>query len=281
MRADDSKKKSRPARRTPSQGFYVYCVGERDALSALIGGELPDAIEADSGLEMVSAGGLAGIVSSVPLADYGEEALPARLKDPGWTALRVMRHEKVIEHFASSASVIPLRFGTIYLRRGRIEQMLGEKRDELRGIIGRLRGRDEWGVNVYLARAKLMRAVSSLSPRLQEISEQAASAPPGRAYLMRKKIEAMRADEARAEIRRVTAEVEAELSRISDGAVRLRVMKDEADECGEVAARLTFLVERTRFKEFRAAAEALADRHEAAGFKLELTGPWPAYNFAG
>lgn len=281
MRADDSKKKGRAARQSQAKAFYVYCVGERDALSPLIEGELPAAIETDSGLEMICEGALAGVVSSVPLADYGEEALAAKLNDPAWTALRAMRHEKVIEHFASRASVIPLRFGTIYLRRGRIEQMLGEKHDELRGIIERLRGREEWGVNVYLARAKLMQAVSSISPRLQGLSERAASAPPGQAYLMRKKIEALRADEARAEIRRVTAEVEVELSRVSEGAARLRVMKDEADECGEVAAKLAFLVERARFKEFRAAAEALADKHEAAGFKLELTGPWPAYNFAG
>jgi hypothetical protein len=125
-----------------------------------------------------------------------------------------------------------------------------------------------------------MQAVSSLSTRLQSLGERAASAPPGQAYLIRKKIEAMRADEARAEIKRITAEIERELSGASDGAARLRVMKDEADECGEVAARLAFLVARARFKEFRAVAEALADRHAAAGFKLELTGPWPAYNFA-
>jgi hypothetical protein len=192
-----------------------------------------------------------------------------------------MRHEKVIEHFARRASVIPLRFGTIYLRRERIEQMLGEKQGELRGIIERLRGREEWGVNIYFTRAKLMEAVSSLSPRLRELGERAEAAPPGQAYLVRKKIEALRADEARAETRRMASEVEGELSRASEGAARLRVMKDEVDESGEVAAKLAFLVERARFQEFRAVAEALAARHAAAGFKLELTGPWPAYNFAG
>jgi hypothetical protein len=37
-----------------------------------------------------------------------------------------MRHEQVVEHFASRTSVVPLRFGTIYLDRAGIEQMLGE-----------------------------------------------------------------------------------------------------------------------------------------------------------
>jgi Gas vesicle synthesis protein GvpL/GvpF len=281
MSAHDSKKKGRARRQGHANAFYVYCVGERDALSPLFEDEMPDAIETDSRLEMIEASDLAGVASAVPLPDYGEEALQARLNDPAWTAIRAMRHEKVIEHFASRASVIPLRFGTIYLRRERIEQMLGEKQGELRGIIERLRGREEWGVNIYFTRAKLMEAVSSLSPRLRELGERAASAPPGQAYLVRKKIEALRADEARAETRRVASEVEGELSRVSEGAARLRVMKDEVDESGEVAAKLAFLVGRARFQEFRAVAEALAARHAAAGFKLELTGPWPAYNFAG
>ncbi|HVG21695.1 MAG TPA: GvpL/GvpF family gas vesicle protein, partial [Blastocatellia bacterium] len=126
MSANDPKKRGRPARQSQADAFYVYCVGERDALSPLIEGELPDAIETDSAIEMVCGGALAGVASAVPLADYGEDALQARLADPAWTALRAMRHEKVIEHFASRASVVPLRFGTIYHRRERIEQMLGE-----------------------------------------------------------------------------------------------------------------------------------------------------------
>ena len=263
------------------QALYLYCVGERNALKPLIEEQSPGAIESDAPLEMIDAGDLAAIASAVSLADYGEESLQARLSDPTWTAIRAMRHEKVIEHFALRASVVPLRFGTVYLRRERIGQMLGERRDELRKLIERLRGRQEWGVNIYLNRASLIEAISSISPRLRELNERAAAASPGQGYLMRKKIEAMRADEARAETRRVIAEIERELSRASDNARRLRVLKDEASEYGEVAAKLAFLVERERFEEFRAVAEALASEQAESGFRLEMTGPWPAYNFAG
>ena len=65
-----------------------------------------------------------------------------------------------------------------------------------------------------------------------------------------------------------------------DGAARLRVIKDEAGEQGETAARLAFLVQRESFEDFRAAAERLAERYTPLGFRFELTGPWPAYNFA-
>lgn len=281
MSTHDSKKKGASKRQSSTNAFYIYCVGESDAFDLPVEDEMPDAIESNSRLETIVAGDLAAVASAVPLADYGEEALQARLNDPAWTALKAMRHEKVVEHFASRASVIPLRFGTIYLRRERIEQMLSEKSGEFHSIIERLRGRQEWGLNIYLNRARLLEAVSLLSPRLREIVERAASAPPGQAYLMRKKVEAMRADEARAETRRVTAEIERALARASAQRARLRIMKDERTEYGEVVAKLAFLVDRAQFEQFHAEAETLANEHAASGFKLELTGPWPAYNFAG
>src|SRR2546423_725894 len=70
------------------------------------------------------------------------------------------------------------------------------------------------------------------------------------------------------------------LGQASAAAARLRVLKDEASEHGDTLAKFAFLVERARFAEFRATAERLADEHAPAGFRLELTGPWPAYNFA-
>ena len=112
------------------------------------------------------------------------------------------------------------------------------------------------------------------------MEEDAAVAPPGRAYLLRKKVDTLRDEEARAEIRRATAAIEGELASVCDGAARLRVIKDEAGEQGELAARLAFLVRREGFEEFRAAAERLAERYTPLGFRFELTGPWPAYNFA-
>lgn len=263
-----------------TQGFYVYCIAERDALARLFEDALPVAIESEATLEMVAQDNLAAVVSPVPLADYGEDALQQRLTDATWTAVRAMRHEKVVEHFARGLSVVPLRFGTIYLERSSIEQMLAEKQAELRRIIERLRGREEWGLNIYCDRAKLMENITQLSPRLHELVERADATTPGQSYLMRKKIDALRETEARAEMKRVAADIERELSNRSNGAARLRVLKDEGGEHGELAAKFAFLVERARFDEFRAAAERLAEEQGSAGFRLEFTGPWPAYNFA-
>lgn len=274
-------KKSRDETAGGESAFYVYCVGESAALAPLFGGELPDAIEDDARLEAIEAEGLTAVVSAVPLEAYGEGALALRLADAAWTATRALRHERVAEHFARQTAVAPLRFGSIYLRREGVAAMLAGRAPQLREVLARLGGREEWGLNVFVERAKLREEVTRVSERLRGLASQADAATPGQAYLLRKKIEGLRDEEARAETRRVAQEVERRLTETADGAVRLRVLKDEAAEQGELAARLAFLVAREGFAAFRDAAEQLAAEYTPLGFRFELTGPWPAYNFTG
>jgi hypothetical protein len=262
------------------KGYYVYCVAESIAAEQLDAASFPVAIEDDAKLEWVTANDLAALASAVPLDSYGEEALAEHLADATWTAVRAMRHETVVEYVAKRASVVPLRFGTIYLERTSVERMLTEKGRELAQIIERLRGREEWGVNVYSDRATLMASITSVSARLRELAQQAEAASPGQSYLLQKKIDALRVDEARIALNRIVDDVEQALGEQADEAKRLRILKVEATEHGELKAKFAFLVKRAEFEEFRAAAERLAQEHLNAGVRLELTGPWPAYNFS-
>ena len=260
-------------------GYYVYCIAESTAAQQLDVASLPAAIEEGAKLEWVVANDLAALTSTVPLADYSEDALAEHLTDATWTAVRAMRHETVVEYVAKRVSVVPLRFGTIYLERAGVEKMLAENGRELTSVIERLHGREEWGVNVYADRATLLGSITSLSPRLRELAQQAEAASPGQSYLMQKKIETLRIDEARTTLNRIIDEIEKTLSEQTEDAKRLRVLKVEATEHGELKGKFAFLVKRSEFEEFRTAAERVADENVAAGVRLELTGPWPAYNF--
>jgi hypothetical protein len=259
--------------------FYVYCIAEREAAAELPTESLPAAIEEGSKLEWVVSDELAALSSQVPLASYSEDSLAEHLSDASWTAARAMRHETIAEYVAKRAGIVPLRFGTIFLERDGIERMLSDKGRELREILARLRGRVEWGVNVFCDQNVLMSGITSVSPVLRELVERAAQASPGQSYLMQKKIDALKVDEARAALNRIVDQVEKTLAEQSDDAKRLRVLKVEATEHGELKAKLAFLIEKSRFDRFRDAAEQLAQQHQPAGVRLELTGPWPAYNF--
>ncbi|HZJ45612.1 MAG TPA: GvpL/GvpF family gas vesicle protein [Pyrinomonadaceae bacterium] len=261
--------------------LYVYCIAEAGPANEMLSESSPPAIEDGAAVELIDAGNLAAIVSSVPSTSYDEMSLAEHLTDPSWTALRAMRHENVVEHFAKRTSVVPLRFGTIYLERARIETMLSDNNLRLAALLERLRNREEWGVNVYLDKNLLMATITSLSPRLKDLTERAANASPGESYLLKKRIETMKADEARIETNRAIAEIEKELGAKSVDARRLRVLKVEGTEHGELKAKFAFLIQRSEFQNFQSAAEKIARKLKSGGISLELTGPWPAYNFAG
>ena len=266
---------------TGAEGYYVYCIAHAaPTLDILRGGSVPSAIEENSGLEIITVQDMTAIVSRVPLSVFGEAALEEHLSDAPWVTVRAMRHEQVVEHFARQTSAVPLRFGTIYLDRSRVEQMLAEKHDQLSAILERLRGHEEWGVNLYCDRAVLLENITNLSPRLREMAATAKNVSPGQSYLLQKKIEALRADEGKLEIERTTKRIEERLSSLSDGVSRLRVLKVETTEHGELRAKFAFLILKTKFEEFRGTAEEIARETDAAGIRIELTGPWPAYNFA-
>ena len=259
--------------------YYVYCIAENAAVAQLPADSLPAAIEEDAQLQWIVVSTLAALVSRVPKTTYSEEQLAEHLTDATWTAIRAMRHETVVEYVAKRVTTIPLRFATIYLEREGIEEMLTEQGRELELIIEQLRGREEWGVNVYSDRAALLSSITSVSPVLRELVEQAEKASPGQSYLMQKKIDAMRVDEARVAVNRIIDQIEEKLKEQSDDGLRLRILKVETTEHGELKAKFAFLVKRSGFEEFRDAAERIAQEHQTAGIRLELTGPWPVYNF--
>src|SRR5262245_52524917 len=147
-----------------SSAFYIYCIAESVAAAQLPADSLPAAIEEDAKLEWVTVNKLAALTSQVPKETYSEERLAEHLTDATWTAIRAMRHETVVEYVAKRATVIPLRFGTLYLERAGIEQMLTDKSRELQEILEQLRGREEWGVNVYVDRAAMLSNITSVSP---------------------------------------------------------------------------------------------------------------------
>ena len=261
--------------------LYVYCIGESDQLGRLLAAGMPEGIEPRTTLELVAEGRVSAVVSNVPLSEYNEEALRIRLEDPAWIAARAMRHEDVVEHFSSRTGVIPLRFGALYYTTEGVRMMLSERGTELLNLLQRLHGRQEWGVSVYKDQTELLTAITLASPRLRELTERAASASPGEAYLLQKKIDDLSVSEANAEARRAVGRIESELKLASERAVRLRVLKGEATAAtGDMVARFAFLLPISSLTHFRAVAESLAEEVGRIGFRIELTGPLPPYDFA-
>jgi hypothetical protein len=261
--------------------LYMYAIGRHDRLRKLLAGhEVPRGVQHGTPLNLIAQGELAAVVSEVPLNRFGEGQFEENLKDPMWAAETVMRHEKVTEFLASKSTVVPLRFGVMYSTSERIRAMLEARASHLKKVLKRLENREEWALTVFVDKKKLHQQMPELSPRLAEMQKRVQSASPGRAYLLEKKLDSLRAAESKTEARRVVQAIRSVLEATSESTKDLPIRDVESRQDPPVVGKLSFLLDRTNLKNFRRAAEKLAKQYGLFGFSLELTGPWPPYNFS-
>jgi hypothetical protein len=217
----------------------------------------------------VTAAGLTAIVGDVSDREYGAAALQRNLEDLDWLSRTARAHHAVIEAFAGRGPVVPMRLATLFASDAGVAGMLQERADELRGALSLISARREWGVKAY-----------AVKPAKPAPDPGRPAAGPGAAYLQRRRAQLTAGQDARREALASAQAVYAELSRL---AVATRLYPPQAPDLAGQAAPMVlnaaYLVADERAREFGAAVAEVSTRHRFV--QVTLTGPWPAYSFAG
>ncbi|MCX4469736.1 GvpL/GvpF family gas vesicle protein [Micromonospora sp. NBC_01655] len=219
-------------------------------------------------LRAVPAAGLVAVVSTAPLAEYGEEALRRNLEDLTWLERAARMHHEVVAALSRAGAVVPTRLATVYRDERGVARLLAERRAELAATLDRLTGRAEWGVKGY--------AVPGATARAAAGGGGAAPEGAGAAYLRRRRAELTARDEGQ----RAAAEAVHDALAGYAVAARRHAPQDRRLSGAPTAMVLNgaYLVDVPTLGGFTGLVAALAGRHPEV--RLELTGPWPAYSFA-
>jgi hypothetical protein len=234
----------------------------------------PDAADLPEGLEGVApgtavrtivAGDLAAITSPVPLAEFGDEQLRARLEDLAWLERVARAHAGVLEAVLDVRPVVPLRLCTICLTPERVIELLHGQAVAFGRALEALRGRSEWGVQVF-----------ALSPAPTGAGENTDDDP--KAYLDRKRRARSRREQAHEKAVTCGRHVHDAVAEIAVAAVTNPPQQREAHgRDADMVLNGAYLIPDQRRDELAPLLEML--QREYGGFAIELTGPWPAYNF--
>lgn len=249
--------------------IYGFVAGDHPLPDGLVGvgGGVPVAIE---------AGRLAAVASAVPLDEYGEEPLREHLDDLDWLERMARTHETVLERMLRAGEVVPARACTIYSSEAEVTTMLEERSALLEETLARLEGRAEWGVKAMLDRTGLE------APIVDALALDAAGRSPGAADRATKPLAARLRDESERAVADVVRDVHSRLEGCATAARVLPAQKGELSQvAGEMVLNAAYLVDEDRAEAFAALVNELGLRYDAVGLALELTGPWPAYNFVG
>jgi hypothetical protein len=234
----------------------------------------------DSHVRLIEVGPLAAVVSDVPAANYGESAIAQGLSDVRWAGARAAEHERVLTWFVDHSTVVPSTPFSLHASDDRVRARLGEQGELLEASLRRLAGHQELGIRIWRDEATLAGKLVDLSPTLHALEAERRDAPPGRRYLLGRRIEALRLEEAG----RVTADaVAVAFDDLAGAAARARVLPipptDREGRSRTLVLDAVFLVDESSGDEFRRIVHRRRDEQSEKGFEWEFTGPWPAYHF--
>jgi hypothetical protein len=253
-------------------GLYLYGIVRADVR---ISGDLPG-VDPRHRVFLLEGNELAAIVSSVPLEEFDEEQLRENLNDVVWLEEKARAHEEVLEAMLESTTVVPTRLCTIFRDEKQLREMMGREAAALVEALERLDGKSEWGAKAFAEPGALDRAAAARAE--EQAGGEALS--PGAAYMDRRRRESRAREEAEEIADGWAQQIHEQLARGAAEALLNPLQRREVSgHEGDMLLNGVYLVEDENVAQFRELAAELDRDYRGRGVSVELTGPWPAYNF--
>jgi len=253
------------------EGRYLYCV-------------------ADSG-ERVSLGPI-GINSSnvytIPYQDicavvHECPAKPYNSTDREVVSTWALAHQKVVdEAWERWGTVLPLGFDTIVMDKDgvgaeeNVRNWLQNDYDNLKSKMEKMRGRAEYGVQVFWEPQVIAQNLAKASPEISRLEEKIKSQSRGLAYLYKQKLENALKRELEAKADQCFRDFYARIRRHVDDIIVEKTKP--GDENTQMIMNLSCLLPGDKSTEL---GEELESINNMEGFSVRFTGPWPPYSFVG
>lgn len=252
------------------QVLYVYAIGRREVIAPP---SVPG-VDGSNEFVVIAEQSLSALCSRVDSAGFSQDTVDAHASDLDWLGAIGYRHQDVVGAAFEAGDIVPLRAFTLFSSDEALREHLRDEQAGILNLLERVRGREEWSVRISFEHETWQKAVESRSSRLAELAREAESAPAGRAYLLRKKMDEERKNATRECEREILDAIEVELQ---SGLPQSAEIRPRPIDPG-VALQIDVLVDRSE-SSIERLHRALARRFEGEGVVLALSGPWPPYTF--
>ena len=266
---------------TGACGLWAYAITEHgggDALTEHGGWDLSRLTGvAGVTVRVAAADGFTVLVSDVDLAEFGEAALRRNLENLTWLEEVARAHHHVIDAASGLFPLLPTRLATVYSSHAAMTAALARRAEELRATLRRVGGRVEWGVKAYAAPQPDTR--DSEQPAGGQAGGETAPGA-GLAYLKRRRAQLTAREGSQQAARAGARAVHEELS---GRAAQARLVPPQSAQLSgnqmPMLLNTAYLLDESASDGFASAVADAASTHPE--LRLELTGPWPPYSFAG
>lgn len=264
-------------------GLYLYCIRDKsvgDDIFSIKG------IDGNGDVFTLSYDEFETVVSSVSLQEFESEAIQIKAQeDLNWIKEKAVIHERVIEQAmmkeGKNMGLIPMGFGTIFKEEASLRESLNKNHDKIKHLLDIIRGKQEWGVKVYLNDKKFFeKNIKEKSELIKEKEREMASLPEGMAFFMEEELKEIIDKEKDKELNNITGFLFEILKKHAVDSVRNKLLEKELTGIRKpMVLNAAYLISDGKVEEFINEAERLKQKVQTEGFCLEYSGPWPAYNF--
>jgi hypothetical protein len=249
--------------------WYVYGVVDAETEPP---GPLPG-VDASRAIQLLQEGSLAAAVSEVALDEFGEERLREHLRDMAWVETVARAHEAVLDQLRAQATVIPMRMCTVYRTESGVRELLRREATPLREALDHIDGKAEWGVKGFADEGRMAGVKAGDEDDVRDEAR-------GAAYMRRRQDERDLHQRARQLLEEGVTQIHERLCALAADAHVLPPQRPEVSgRAGDMVLNGVYLVPDDDLERFHAELPVLEAEFGSLGVELELTGPWPAYNF--
>lgn len=250
--------------------LYVYAV-TRDAATPEA-----DGVGGTRRFGIVTIDGISAVFTPVSAEAFSQEAIDARAGDLEWLGAIGYRHQDVVSDLMKRTAIVPLRAFTLFSSEEALRTYLHEHREMLAKVLERLDGKQEWTLRIEFEPARWSESLASRAGSLRDLQSEIATAAPGKAFLLRKKLD----DEKKRASHAAEQEVVAEIERLVLDKLTCEAVSETRERRDGAFPQINVLINRDEESLLQELHAELTDRYEAEGVTLALTGPWPPYTFA-
>ncbi|KHE72829.1 GvpL/GvpF family gas vesicle protein [Halobacillus sp. BBL2006] len=262
-----------------SKLLYLYGIIPKQVEEA---DSFPDikGIDGQHSLSIINFNECAAVVCPVNKEEYGEEVLEEKTKQMDWVQEKAFHHHEALISLRERTTIIPMKFCTIFQNEDSLSEMIHSRENEWESLLHELENKEEWNVKIYCDPSLLKEEVAENNLTIKNKKAEIAEMSKGRQYLERKKLDQL-----------IDQEVEQEQHIFSKGyhdkwkdlaaqdAVKKVWNKDVTGKDEEMCWNSAYLLPIEHVESFLENVTVANKEHASAGWKFEITGPWPAYHF--
>ena len=250
--------------------LYVYAIAREPVTPPV------DGVDGTRNFAAVTRGAVSAIFTRVPHDDFSQEAIDRRAGNLEWLGSIGYRHQAVVATLMKQTDIIPLRAFTLFSSDDALGRYLEETASSLTRKLDRIGGKQEWTLRIEFDPQLWNDALITRVGSLRDLVKQANESAPGKAFLLRKKLDEERKRASREGEEMVVSEIQDAILK----KLRSEIVAETREQREGAFPQINVLVNRDEESVLHELHETLNDRFRGEGVTLAISGPWPPYTFA-